>query len=235
MAAFESFLRTATGRRVRTWLAGGFISAYLAVLGGGLFCHTFGWNAGAHPLMYFVVWDMFCGWSAYDTRFHVLAEGVSGEYYDVLPGPWGDLHPHGNLSRHHYDIDGVYAGRMAMNVLRHTSHEDVTRLLVVEETWPKKFNMPDDQWVARFDGPKNPKRYYTLRNVITADGVLLQSYPGWVNGEAGRAVMSNPRLAAESHRAKPFLAVDVRRTGGRSEFDAAASGATPRFGAPWGN
>src|SRR5690606_4665176 len=134
------------------------------------------WNTGVHPMMYYVVWDMFCGWAAHECRYHVIAEGVSGRHYEVVPGPWGELRPFGDLGRHQYDADAVHAGRIAMNVLRHTDHEDITRILVVEENWPKKFNMPDAQWQARWDVPKDPKSYYTLRHVITAEGVLLQTY-----------------------------------------------------------
>ncbi len=223
-------------RRCRVWLAGSFIAAYLATLGMGLFCHTFNWNSGVHPMMYYVVWDMFCGWAAHECRYHVLAEGVSGQFYEVVPGPWGELRPHGDLGRHDYDPDAVHAGRIAMNVLRHSSHEDITRLLVVEENWPKKFNMPDDQWAARWDEPKDPKRYYTLRHVITADGVLLHTYSNFYTQQNSLGILSNPRLASEVHRSQPFYAVDVRRDPfGMSASLGDTATASPRFGSPLGN
>jgi hypothetical protein len=225
----------ATARpRWRTWIAGGFIAAYLTAIGFGLFCHTFRWNLGLHPMMYYVVWDMFCGWAAYECRYHVIAEGVSGRHYQVLPGPWGDFRPFGDISRHHYDPDAASATRMAMNVLRHTRHEEITRLFVVEENWPKKFNMPDDQWAARWDEPKDPKRYYTLRQVVTPEGVLLQAYDNFYVQQGQQAVLANPRLAAEATRSQPFYAVNLRQGFGMSETFAEKN-ESPRFGSPLGN
>ena len=224
--------------RSRGWLAGVFIATYLAALGSGLFCHTFNWNTGAHPVMYYFVWDMFCGWAGHESRYHVLAEGVSGTYYQVLPGPWGDFHPFGNLGRQHYDADGTNAGKLAMNVLRHTSHEDITRIFVVEESWPKKFNMPDAQWAARWDGPKDPKHYFTLRHVITPEGALLHTYDNFYAQQNAMEVFANPRLTAEIARSQPIFAVNSYRSGGSGLFGAQLSDQAvdpPRVGSPLGN
>lgn len=192
-------------RRSRNWLAGLFVFAYLSVLGGGLFCHTFGWNPACHPAMYYIVWDMFCGWSGYEVRYHVLAEGISGDVYSVLPAPWGKFVPYGSLARRHYDSGGVHSTRMAMNVLRHTSHEPITRLFVVEENWSKKFNMPDDQWAMRWDQPKDPFHYFTPRHIITADGQLLQSFDCFYTQNNRRALYSNPRIVKEMSQSQPFI------------------------------
>ena len=196
--------------RSRLWFAALFIGGYLSVLGGGLFCHTFGWNAASHPAMYFIVWDMFCGWSGYEARYHVLAEGVSGDFYQVLPGPWGEYVPYGNLGRRHYDVDGVNSTRMAMNVLRHTDHEPIARVFIVEETWAKKYNMPDEQWAMRWDQPKDPYHYFTPRHVMTADGQLLQTFGCFYAQNNHRAIYANPRLEKEMSRAQPFYMVDQR-------------------------
>ncbi len=218
------------GPKCRLWVASGFITAYLGILGVGLFCHTFGWKASSHPAMYFVVWDMFCGWAAYEARFHVIAEGVSGEYYHVLPGPWDEFQPYGNLARHHYDVEGTVSGKIAMNVLRQTSHEDMTRLFIIEENWPKKFNMPDEQWNRRWDEPKNPHRYYTVRHVITPQGLVLQTYDSFYVQQHNRELLRNPRLTAEMSRSQPFYAFNLRQDGSDSE-----AAATPRFGSPLGH
>jgi hypothetical protein len=178
---------------------------------------------------------MFCGWSGQECRIHVIAEGVSGRYYQVVPGPWGSLKPFGDLDRQHYDAEGVFGTRMAMNVLRHTSHEDMTRLFVVEENWPKKYNMPDDQWAARWDEPKDPKRYFTPRHVLTPQGVLLQTFDNFYARQNSLAITANPRVLSEMRRAQPYYALD---TGGRPEtgVDLAGQAPTmPRFGSPLGN
>src|SRR5262249_43908290 len=80
----------------------GFIASYLGTLSYGIFCHTLGFGVGAHPLMYFIVWDMFCGWTAYDSRVHVVAETENQKYYDVATPPWGEFHPWGHLGRQHF-------------------------------------------------------------------------------------------------------------------------------------
>jgi hypothetical protein len=49
-----------------------FIVAYLGTLNFGILCHMLGYATASHPLMYFIVWDMFCGWSAYDARAYVV-------------------------------------------------------------------------------------------------------------------------------------------------------------------
>lgn len=220
--------------RCRLWLAGSFIVAYLSTLGMGLFCHTFNWNVNAHPAMYYIVWDMFCGWAAHECRFHVVAEGVSGTYYRVLPGPWDEFRPFGSLDRHHYDVEGAVSGKLAMNVLRQTSHEDLTRIFIVEENWPKKFNMPDAQWDSRWDEPKDPKHYFTLRHVITPQGLVLQTYDSFYAQQHSREVLSNPRLTAEMSRSQPFYAVNIYQ--GRSSLaEADSSDASSRFGSPLGN
>lgn len=221
--------------RHRHRVAGVFIAAYLTVIGGGLFCHTFNWKTGSHPLMYFVVWDMFCGWAGHECRIHVIAEGVSGRYYQALPGPWGDVKPFGDLGRQHYDADGVFGGRMAMNVLRHTSHEEITRLFIVEENWPKKFNMPDEQWAARWQEPKDPRRYFTPRHVLTADGLLLQSFESFYTRQNNMAVAANPRLMAEIGRSRPYYALDLTSDAETRTELAGQAPALPRFGSPLGN
>lgn len=195
-------------RRLRTVAACGFMAAYFGALGVGLVAHTFSVGQNVHPLMYWVVWDMFCGWAAHESRVHVVAEGVSGTCYRVTPAPWGGLHPHGDIGREHYDPTGAHCARIALNVLAHTRHEPVTRLFVVEEAWPKKFNMPDAQWAARSDEPKDPRRYYHVRHVVTPEGAILQSHDSWFDRQGQFATLANPRLADEYNRSRPFVAVE---------------------------
>jgi hypothetical protein len=180
---------------------------------------------------------MFCGWAAHDCRFHAIAEGVSGTHYQVLPGPWGDFAPFGSLGRHQYDVDGTSSGRLAMNVLRHTAHEDITRIFIVEENWPKKFNMPDEQWDARWDVPKDPKRYYTLRHVITPEGTLLHTYANFYTQQNAFEVLAIPRLTAEVARSQPIFAVSSFR-GSSGLYGAVlptSVSSGPRVGSPLGN
>ena len=173
-------------RRLKVAAVCGFIGCYLAAMAGGVVSHAVGYGQNAHPLMYYFVWDMFCGWSAQSTRTHVLAEGESGQWYDAGVGPWDSFRPYGELPRVHYDMQGVHAPRLAANVLRHTSHEPIRRLVVVEECWPKKFNLPAEVYARRFGAEKDPVSYFNVRHVVSADGRLVASRPAWADAEHAR-------------------------------------------------
>ncbi|HIK95579.1 MAG TPA: hypothetical protein EYG03_26840, partial [Planctomycetes bacterium] len=66
-------------KHLRRWMTHAVIVVYLSWLGHGVFCHALQYRVSAHPLMYFTVWDMFCGWSGWSYRTHVVAEGESGK------------------------------------------------------------------------------------------------------------------------------------------------------------
>ena len=183
--------------RLTRWAAGLFIGGYLSVLAVGVASHAVGYGQGSHPIMYYVVWDMFCGWSAQSYRTHVLAEGESGTWYDVGTGPWDDgrpFRPYGELKRVHYDVDATHAASLGMNVLRHTAHEPIMRIAVVEECWAKKYNMPEPYWSARWNVPKDPASYFAVRHTLTADGQLLGSKPGWAAEVTRRSVQSSEKI-----------------------------------------
>lgn len=195
---------------MKRWLSKLTIVSYLSVLAFGLFAHTLSFKATSHPMMYYIVWDMFCGWSAYDTRVHVISEGESGKYYELTPAPWGEITPYGSIGRRHYDMFGLFSYDFAHNTLAHTEHEPMTRIFVVEESWPKKFNMPERLWQQRYEEPMDVKKYYHVRHVMAADGTTLVSHPTWLSVQANATIYRNPRLQAEMQRNQPFYALDPR-------------------------
>ncbi len=152
------------------------IAAYLAWLGHGLFCHALQYQPVAHPAMYFTVWDMFCGWSGWAHRNHVVAEGESGQFYRLTPTPWDEYQPYSNLGREHYDAFHNHLKRIGVNCINQTQHEPIIRMYVVEETWSKKFNLPDHLWGRVHDGPKLPQHYFRVNSVHAADGSTLERY-----------------------------------------------------------
>jgi hypothetical protein len=181
------------------------IVGYLSLLAWGIVSHTLKFGTHLHPSMYFVVWDMFCGWAAYDTRNQVIVEGESGKFYEVLPAPWGEIQPYGDLGRRHYDPFQTFCMSMAQNVLKHTDHEPITRIFVLEEAWAKKFNLPDPLWEARYDEPKSPHRYRHVRYVFSSDGVPLQANNTWLTHQQTLVMSRNPRLQAEFRKSRPFV------------------------------
>lgn len=186
-------------------LAVGTIVVYLSVLAMGLGSHALNYKTGAHPTMYFIVWDMFCGWSAYEDRTHIIGQGESGKYYDLAPAPWGDYRPFGDVARHHYDPFSMHMGTLALNTLRHTEHEPIQQIFVVQETWAKKFNLPDELWAERYPEPKDKHSYFHIRKILGPDGLVQAQNLAWFDHQSKMCLSDNPRLQADSARGRPFL------------------------------
>jgi hypothetical protein len=160
-------------------LAVGTIVAYLGVLLAGLGSHALNYRTSAHPTMYFIVWDMFCGWSAYEDRTHIIGQGESGRYYDLASAPWGDYRPFGDVARHHYDPFAAHSGVLAQSTLRHTEHEPIQQIFIVQEMWAKKFNLPDKLWNERYPEPKNPHSYFHVRKILGPGGQVQADNLAW--------------------------------------------------------
>lgn len=226
---------------MKRWLTSTFIVLYLGALSWGIVAHAVKLLPHVHPAMYFVVWDMFCGWSSYESRLQIIAEGESGRYYELAPPPWGEIKPFGNIGRRHYDNTAGHAPKIALNTLEHTRHEPITRIFVVEECWAKKYNLPDHLWKQLYyKEPQDRQTYYHLRYVMTPEGALLQTFPSWYDKQYSLAVNSNPRLKRESQLSRPFLAVDLpgesRKISKRMRPGGLPSLGDPRrMGAPLGN
>ncbi len=193
---------------MKRWLAKLIIGSYLTALALGVGCHAMNFGMSSHPAVYFFVWDMFCGWSAHEVRYHLVAEGESGAYYRLCPPPWNTFSPYGDLERDQYDAIGNAHAKIANNTLRHTDHEPITRFFLLEETWPKKYNLPDHLWAARFDEEKDPHSYFWLKATFDSDGMVMQGNGDYITYLTNLAVTDNPRLKADSLRGKPFYAVD---------------------------
>ncbi len=182
-----------------------FIALYLGVLGWGIVAHTFSIGVNSHVGMYFIVWDMFCGWSAYEQRNHLIAEGQSGQFYDVSSPPWGDVHPYGPRERIHYDTYASHAPRVVQNVLKHTVHEPIVKVYYVEELWSKKFNIPDQYWEANYQETKNRHSYFNTRLTMTNDAQNVVAYQNWFNKMQYNSYMDNPKLQQMAQNCRQFF------------------------------
>ncbi len=216
---------------MRCWISQLFIATYLGSLFLGLAMHAMRFKHDAHPVMYFYVWDMFCGWAAFESRTHLIGEGESGAYYRLSPGPWGDFKPYGDLTRNHYDYHGNALVGMALNALKHTDHEPMRRILFVEESWPKKYNLPDSLWAAMFSEEKDPMSYFWVRGTYSPEGERLDNRMTFLNQLYSDAVMNNPRLQADSTRGRPVMAVNPYDR--RLQSDGNSEVAEPRYS--WDN
>jgi len=193
-------------RVMKRWLVNAGIATYFAALAFGYVMHVLAIPNGRATFMplFFLKFNMFSGWSGYEARMEVLGEGASGKFYQLAPGPWGEFQPYGYLDRRHYDQQFENGLRFAQNSLKHTAHEPIDRILVVEAWYPKKFNLPDKQFEAYYNKPKNLKKYYHLRFVLNPDGEVLSAQPIWLRHEEQLLLTDNPRVVTETQRRKPF-------------------------------
>lgn len=191
---------------VRRTAAITFIVAYLSTLSFGVATHALGWGNNSHPLMYFIVWDMFCGWSSFASSQHIVAEGESGELYELTPPPWGEFKPYGHLGRQHYDIFGMHFGRYAANVLKHSKHEPMTRVWVIEKCWSKKYDLPADVWQRRYDESQDDREeYYSLRVLMQPDGTYSNQNPAWLTQLSWNVIFKNESLRRQMRTSRSVL------------------------------
>jgi hypothetical protein len=88
------------------------------------------------------------------------------------------------------------------HVLSHTEHEPVNKVFVVQEFWPKQYNLPERLWKRNFGCERDKLSYYHLRAVCNEEGALVASYPDWLNQQTMNAVGDNPRLRHEVQQAQ---------------------------------
>ena len=204
-AASPSPQQTAKRFAMPRWVSHTIIAAYLLCLAHGVLCHALQFRVNAHPLMYFTVWDMFCGWSGWSYRNHVIAEGESGQFYALTPTPWGEFHPYSNLGREHYDSFHSHARRIGANCLKQTDHEPMKCMYLVEETWSKKFNLPEPLWNQLHEDAPDPKHYFHVDAVYRPDGSLITMNSTF--HDQHRAAWLSASLRGQSRvKKQPFLA-----------------------------
>ena len=102
------------------------------------------------------------------------------------------------------DVTNMHIPRHIDHVLRHTSHEPIERVFVVEEHWPKQYNVPDRLWDSFYDEPADKISYYNLRAICTDSGQLISSRPGWIYRQTLLSISDNPRLENAMRQANPF-------------------------------
>ncbi len=211
---------------IKRWAVSLVIVSYLGSLGYGIVCHTLNFNTAAHPGMYFVVWDMFCGWSAYANRLHIVGEGEDNRFYQLAPGPWTDFTPYGDLARHQYDPFLNHSSRLVQNCLEHTRAQPMRRILVIEEYWAKKYNLPDSVWAHFFDEPRKKYSYFQLRMVMAPCGTPVRRFPSWLDRQSQLAVSARS-LPSHPDSSTPGLSSELRAT--MRPFDGLSPGQLPKL------
>ena len=189
---------------------------YIGFLSWGSAAHAFKIGTGGNTISYWAVWDMFCGWSAWDTRTHIVAQGASGKYYEVKE-PWGEFHPFGSLSRIHYDHTNHLLPKHIRNILSRTKHEPIDQVYVVEEVWPKQYNMPPRLYQHYFDRENDKQSYFNLRAIFMEDGQTVTAYPTWDSKQRLSSIYDNPRLRRQASQASSLYSPLYTPNSGRQQ------------------
>lgn len=197
------------------WWKNLIIVTYLGMLSYGLVVHALKIEKFGSIANYFLVWDMYCGWSSFETRGLLVAEGESGQLYNAAP-PWKELSPFGSAKRHDYDTYGIFSGQVAANTLKHTQHEPIVRIMLVEQLWSKKYNLPDHLWEQRFDTPRTPRNYYYIRTVFDSTGAPTTRHFDWESNLTYRTIVANPALRSTVARTRPYIVTDQLQRGPQS-------------------
>lgn len=198
-----------------------FISGYFFMLLLGVSAQVAQMSGNRHPAMYFFVWDMYCGWTAYSTKYRVIAEGVSGKFYDLNPAPWGTFRPYNTQDRIQFLGGADTIGQIGVHTAARTNHEPLSRMFVIEEVWAKQFDIPDYIWRERFQIPKEPYKYTKVRVEMAGDGSVTQLHPSWLDTQAQMMLADNPRLKEDVNRTRPFWVVDEYASGSNRYFERA--------------
>lgn len=192
------------------------MACYMGFLSWGTLAHAFKIGTDGNTISYWAVWDMFCGWSAWDNRTHIIAKGASGKFYEVKE-PWGEFHPFGNLSRIHYDHTNHLLPKHIRHILSRTEHESIDQVYVVEEVWPKQYNMPPRLYAHYFDRENDKQSYFNLRAVCQEDGNVVAVYPTWDAKQRLSSIYDNPRLRQQASRATSIYSPLFTPNSGRQQ------------------
>jgi hypothetical protein len=218
---------------MKRWIVNAGILGYLGALAFGFSCVACQVRIYSPP-MYFLTFDMYGGWSGYDAKMQVIGEGQSGRFYVLSPGPWGEFDPYSSrLSRQCYDQGFEYGNILMRPALAHTQHEPILRVFVVEQEYPKKFNLSDAQFEAYYLKPKPQRIYSHTRMVLSPQGEMLAQSQTWLRYQDNLSVVDNPRLVANATRNRPFLwSVQQMPGPGGYSPDGYAPAALERVGSP---
>jgi hypothetical protein len=166
-----------------------FCAAYLLATAWFAVRHVLG-DSLSHPAAYFFTWDMFPGYATETSRRMVVGHTRDGRFVKLLPD---------NLHRFRWgindDVSRIDIDRNPRNLERAIERSlgeynrdhaksPVKSVLVVEQYWPSRFNLPDDLYRETYGEP-NPHRWYWrfLEVPIDTDTVGRISNPSGMNDE----------------------------------------------------
>lgn len=157
-------------------------AAYLAVNGYFMLRHMVG-DSNSAKAAYFFTWDMFPGYFTESTRTIIVGVTEDGRHVQLVPAA-GDRYSAGlndSVSRIDWMLRESDVRPVLDRALRRYNAENpetpIRRVLVVQQFWPIKFNLPDDLYRTEY-GVDNPRRKYWRvigRWSVADDGELIVS------------------------------------------------------------
>lgn len=144
-----------------------FCAAYLGATAYFFARHVVG-DSLSRPEAYFFTWDMFPDYETESTRRLVLGLTNRGRFIQLLPAEehrfrWGI---DGTVSRIDIDGRGVQLNaplRRRVALFNEGHPEDrIESVLLVEQYWPSRFNLPDDLYEDAFGEPHPHRRSWRI-------------------------------------------------------------------------
>lgn len=173
-----------------TWRRGGIllaVAAYLGVSAWFAVHHMMG-DPLSHPSAYFFTWNMFPGYTTETSRRTVVGITESGRHVRILPAAnhrfrWGI---NDEVARIDVDrrLDNLKPDieRSLQRFNKEHPDDRVLMIMVVEQYWPSKFNLPDDIYQSTYGEP-NPHRKNWR---VLEQGTFAVADDGMVNWEPQR-------------------------------------------------
>lgn len=155
--------------------------AYLSVNGWFMTRHMIGDSQSVNAA-YFFTWDMFPGYVTENTRRRLVGITKEGRYLQLFPEE-DDYRTgiDGKVSR----LDWIFLNKH-LDVLREKlepriaalnadNDDPIVRVVLVEEFWPTKFNLPDDLYREAYGVEHPHRRYWRTRGRwnVADDGRLV--------------------------------------------------------------
>ncbi len=156
----------------KVWRRGGILAVVIGYIAVSVYfaVHHMMGDPLSHSSAYFFTWNMFPGYTTETSRRMVVGVTAEGRYIQILPAAnhhfrWGI-----NNEVARIDVDRRLENlkpeieKSLRRFLAEHPDDPVMLLLIVEQYWPSKYNLPDDLYEATFGKPNLHPRYWRVLN-----------------------------------------------------------------------
>jgi hypothetical protein len=161
---------SAFARRIRRAGVLLFCAAYLLTTAWFTLRHVLG-DSLSHPVAYFFTWDMFPGYVTESSRRMVVGHTQDERFVKLLPSEshrfrWGINNEVSRLDvdRNAKNLEWAIEQSVGEYNDAH-SKSPIKSVLIVEQYWPSRFNLPDDLHREHYGEPNPHRRYWRFLEV----------------------------------------------------------------------